>query len=317
MGRRIEMKKNERFGKLLVIDEAAVRINKIIHVRVLCDCGNQKLVVRKNLTAGKSKTCGECAVYDSINKKFGKLLAIRVRNKNDLGTIMECKCDCGSTRNILLQDLRRKKGLETRSCGKCHDHKYIGKKFNKLTIVECLPSENKHRMCRAECECGNTIDRPTRLITNEKIKSCGCIKITHNKTGHELYSVWTGLKTRCLNKNNHNYHSYGGRGITVCDRWLNGENNMAAFDCFISDMGSRPEGYSLDRIDVNKGYSPDNCRWASSKTQATNKRKKVYKTDFDSLKEQNRKLKESIEYYKKEYQLILEDNERIKSLIYI
>lgn len=78
------------------------------------------------------------------------------------------------------------------------------------------------------------------------------------------YRIWHGMKDRCLNKNNARFNRYGGRGITVCERWMDYRN-------FLADMGERPDGMSIDRIDNTKGYSPENCRWATTKQQSRNK----------------------------------------------
>lgn len=93
--------------------------------------------------------------------------------------------------------------------------------------------------------------------------------ITHNNRNKQLhkreYTSWVMMRQRCFNKNEKDYNQYGGRGITVCDNWL-------SFDNFLRDMGKRPEGMSIERKNVNKGYYKDNCIWASSKTQAMNRR---------------------------------------------
>lgn len=97
-----------------------------------------------------------------------------------------------------------------------------------------------------------------------------CARFATPKRGwakdHILYYTWQGMKRRCYSKQHSFYSDYGGRGITVCDRWL------LDFWNFVDDMGERPEGYTLDRINNDEGYSPSNCRWADAVTQANNKR---------------------------------------------
>lgn len=117
----------------------------------------------------------------------------------------------------------------------------------------------------------------------------------HLKDGHTIkhkheYNSWKSMKARCLSPTAHEYHNYGGRGIKICKRWL---VPIHGFHNFLHDMGARPAGYSLDRIDPDKDYSPENCRWANWKTQGSNRRGLAmitYKNKTQSLKEWSREL---------------------------
>lgn len=119
----------------------------------------------------------------------------------------------------------------------------------------------------AKCgECGKIWDVMVQNIP--KMKTCGCVNPTrsHGMSGTAIYNIWDKMKSRCGNPSDAAYESYGGRGIAVCDRWLN------SFELFAVDMGPRPLGSSMDRIDNNKGYTPDNCRWVTPKEQCRNRR---------------------------------------------
>ena len=141
-----------------------------------------------------------------------------------------------------------------------------GSKFNFLKVLGYLGDGTWH----CKCDCGNYIEAKTSRIKTGHTRSCGHIK-KDNAKKHGLsyskeYASWSSMKSRCQNENNPSYCRYGGRGISVSKEW------SESFSVFHKDMGECPNGYSLERKDNNKGYNKNNCKWASSKDQALNRR---------------------------------------------
>lgn len=146
----------------------------------------------------------------------------------------------------------------------------IGKRFGRLVVVERVPSARPgSAMWRCRCDCGGTKDVASKYLSNGTVSSCGCLVRTHGHSSGgsrtKTYMTWDSMRRRCENPSHRAYPDYGGRGITVCDRWRD-------FSCFLEDMGEKPEGFSLDRIDNSLGYSKENCRWATSQEQNRNTR---------------------------------------------
>ena len=153
----------------------------------------------------------------------------------------------------------------------------IGYKFpgTRLTVIENLPPKNQHSQVRCICDCGNEWVGPiSKPVTDTK--SCGCLKKEkasqmHKKHGlrnHPLFRVWYGMKRRCYDKNEKEYHNYGGRGISVCDEW---RNDFLTFYNWATENGYSAD-LTIDRIDVDGNYEASNCRWATQKEQQRNRR---------------------------------------------
>ncbi len=153
----------------------------------------------------------------------------------------------------------------------------VGMTFSHLTVLAHIGVEKDHRHFYAcLCSCGNIKRIGRSNLRSGGTKSCGCKtnemlvekRTTHGGCGTNTYSTWEGMVARCYNKNHQSYHNYGGRGISVCDRWL-------CFENFLFDMGEKPDGAQLDRKDNNGNYCKENCRWVDAKTNARNTRRSV------------------------------------------
>jgi len=158
-----------------------------------------------------------------------------------------------------------------------HNRNLIGMTFGRWTVLDKAPRDKfgfAHWTCL--CKCGNIKTVSENTLIRGKSTSCGCItseinsqRGTHHQTKTRIYRAWRHMRTRCENPKYNGYKNYGGRGITICDRWL-------CFDNFFQDMSPHPgEGYSLDRIDNDGNYEPSNCRWATRKQQSSNQAERV------------------------------------------
>lgn len=149
-----------------------------------------------------------------------------------------------------------------------------GRKFGRREVVGLAESRSGGLYWLCRCECGREDVVSGTALRGGRADCCeNCRKISHGHAAKgkvsATYRSWASMIQRCTNKNNPKWINYGGRGISVCDRWMKFEN-------FVSDMGERPGGASVDRIDNNRGYEPGNCRWATPKQQAANTRRNIW-----------------------------------------
>lgn len=159
-----------------------------------------------------------------------------------------------------------------------------GQRFGRLVVIEqaedyISPKGAKRVRWFCQCDCGNTCVAHGSSLKGRQTSSCGCLqrkrtkeanksKRTHGKKHTRLYHIWTGIKQRCLNQNTKDYLRYGGRGISICEEWK--DNFQAFYDWAI--VHGYQDDLSIDRINNDKGYCPENCRWISNKAQANNRR---------------------------------------------
>lgn len=219
---------------------------------------------------------------DMVGRRYGKAEVVaRAASRKGRG-FWVCRCDCGTTfevRHDAIVD-----GHATH-CG-CSPPSgpridLTGQTFGRLTVLRYAEKRKSGHYWVCRCECGEETTTLGSNLRSGHAKSCGCVQKekaaaqatvmgranrTHGAIDTPEYVAWRNMRRRCLDEDDASYAHYGERGITVCDRWLDFEN-------FIADMGPKPgKEYTLDRIDVNKGYEPGNCRWTTQKVQQRNRR---------------------------------------------
>lgn len=219
-------------------------------------------------------------MLDLEGKTFGRLLVVEFSHiAKDHRSMWKCKCTCGNTCIISGHSL---KSGHTKSCGclakenrakgavKSMLVDLTGEKFGRLVAEKYLG--NQIYLCK--CDCGNHVEVLRTNLKSGATSSCGCIrkeavaklKYSHGMCGERIYQTWQNMKSRCLCKNSSEYKNYGGRGITVCNDWL----DFNPFYDWAINSGYN-DNLTIERIDVNGNYEPSNCKWIPSEEQCLNK----------------------------------------------
>lgn len=220
---------------------------------------------------------------DLTGRRFGKLVVVKQTEKrNAAGSVIwECKCDCGNTKYICGNSLN---GGHSKSCG-CMQNKIenlLGRRFGRLVVTRfdyyAAFSHSVRWICK--CDCGKEKSVLASCLKGGSVTSCGCFSSEQKSkrtrkhgfgNGDRLFRIWSGMKSRCYSQNDRNYKRYGARGIRICDEWLKDFMSFREW----SLKNGYAENLSIDRIDNDASYSPDNCRWCDKKAQSNNRRTNV------------------------------------------
>lgn len=264
------------FGRATVIGPSEKLITKhgtVLRFECRCACGTVFVTTGNNLRIGKTRSCG-CLNSEVAAERMRERHAVEARNR--------------PAPEPMPQRLPLPRACRPRIA-------MVGRTFGRLTVIAAAQRSHRGRRWQCECSCGRRVVAAAADLHAGKTRSCGCLLADVNRSrrlhggrslqpdgsrGTHDYASWCAAKGRCYNPRNARYSQYGGRGITMCERW------RTSFANFLADMGSRPSPlHTLDRYPDNDGpYSPENCRWAPPKDQSCNTRRTVH-VDGMSLKD--------------------------------
>lgn len=207
---------------------------------------------------------------DLTGKQFGFLTVLTGSENRKYERYWLCQCVCGIQREVSERTLKNGKSTHCGCKRKDVFKDMTGKRFGNLTVVKRIESHKNKVYWLLRCDCGKMTKATTSDLNNGDYSSCGCMRgkksFKHGKVGTHIYYCWAGMKDRCSNPNFHQYHNYGGRGIKVCEEWLDFRN----FDKWAMQNGYKV-GLTIERVNVDGNYEPSNCTWIEKAEQPWNK----------------------------------------------
>lgn len=322
MERRRVIEVGEQIGTARVVGRVYNEARKEWEYLCRCVCGAE-FKSRKDHLLHERKGCASCMGKGKVRlnlegtiseEEFEKRVQAKICEKNAKKALAEKvrqdKIIEKQKRNELLEREKQKKKeifARTRLTHPC----WIGEKFDRLTVIDTF-FESGFTYWVCQCDCGSVITRKAKGVKFGHYRSCGCKSKDIARTSYSyerLHSIWCGMKDRCLNKNNNNYHNYGGRGITMCKEWKESYLNFRkwAYENGWTETTPLERKYalSIERKNVNGNYEPSNCCFIEMRLQCLNKRpysecnKKRTKKDITIIKigEEEKSLREWQEFY--------------------
>lgn len=300
----------QRFGRLTVMKKAVVANQDRVYWECLCDCGKTCVVQARQLTIGKTKSCGclqnekrHSIRKDLTGQKFGRLTALFVCDRKPREKVRwHCICECGTEVDVLgtclisgytrscgclAKEVRRQTGEQSRGRKSVRFEDLTGQRFGRLVVLNRAENSKSGRtQWRCLCDCGKERIVMAAHLKRGHSKSCGCLglqhateaKIKHGGARTNLYQIYRSMKNRCELETCKEFKWYGAKGIKVCDEW----SDYTAFSKWANENGYQ-KGLTIDRKNPLGNYEPSNCEWI---TRSENS-KRMHQAHGHQIKEKN------------------------------